>query len=223
MGPEIMAAAAGGQSQAMGIANFFEQRDNNAQQRQMFDFSNQFNQMEAQKQRDWAQMMSGSAHQREVADLKAAGLNPILSGTGGTGSSTPSGATGSAASAPSLQAPQIHLPDMMAYGVSLRQLEQAQQKLNQDQQRINIDQSLATSNIGKNRASSNLDYQNSKLIKLGLRGKYLGTETADTIEGSVKNMINNVKMNPRPLINKNRTGNPMQDTIDQIDWSITPK
>lgn len=44
----------------------------------------------AKQQRDWQFMMSSEAHQREVADLKAAGLNPVLS-AGGSGASTPVG------------------------------------------------------------------------------------------------------------------------------------
>lgn len=56
--------------------------------------NNQFNADQAQLQRDYETMMSNTAHQREVADLQAAGLNPVLS-AGGMGASTPTGSNAS--------------------------------------------------------------------------------------------------------------------------------
>lgn len=96
MGAQGIANAMGAGAQMLynyGMAN--KQAHFNAAQNEL---AMQYNSAEAQKNRDWQEMMSNTAYQRAMADMKAAGLNPILAANLG-GASTPGGATGTIAGA----------------------------------------------------------------------------------------------------------------------------
>lgn len=97
---------------AMSMAD--AQRNRDFQER-IYNQSSAYNAAESAAARAWQERMSNTSYQRAVADMKAAGINPILAYSNG-GAVTPSGSTasigtlsGSLGSAQSFQAQQSQL------------------------------------------------------------------------------------------------------------------
>lgn len=165
--------------------------------------TNQMNAQLSDNQMNFQKRMSDTAHQREVKDLKKAGLNPILS-AGGGGASTPSG------SAPTMVAPQIELPDFMSYGISMKQLEQADQ-------RLAIDKANSAASIAKNLDERSLIKMKTILAQKGM----LKAELEGEVSSVLRNMINYLKKNrnkvpkltPSPNIPGNEMGSGLEMNI----------
>ena len=145
--------------------------------------TNAANERIADKNTAFQERMSNTAHQREVKDLQAAGLNPILS-AGGNGSSTPSGSTAT------LQAPQIQMPDMMAYGVSLKQMEIAEK-------RLELDQANSAAGIAKTLSETEFTKMKSILAQKGMIRADLEGEASKVLKKGIE-FLKKSFTNPNP-------------------------
>lgn len=106
--------------------------------------NNAFNAQQAQNQMDFQERMSNTSHQREVKDLIAAGLNPVLSANGGA--STPAGSSASADNSTAAVKAQMYMQQLNA-GVQLavnRQNIESAQKIAKWQNDLNRELSYAS-------------------------------------------------------------------------------
>lgn len=95
--PQTLGDAFSDIGDSLGIGSARREREFNAQQAEL---NRSFQSREAQKQRDWEQMMSDTAYRRAFNDMQAAGINPaMVFSNGGNAASTPTGASASGSQA----------------------------------------------------------------------------------------------------------------------------
>jgi len=143
--------------------------------------TNRTNRDIAEGQTAFQEMMSRTAHQREVEDLKLAGLNPNLS-AGGNGASTPSGASAT------MVAPQIDFPSIMM------QIE----GMAQNRERLQIEKANSAASIAKTLSESDLIKMKKILAQKGMVKAELEGEASQVIRNMLDYMKNKWRRNDPP-------------------------
>lgn len=134
---------------------------------------------------EFQERMARNKHQYEVADLRAAGLNPILSATSGMGSGSPSGA---------MYTPENYLGQAVSSGVEAYRAEKEAEK--KDQEIENLKEEIKKMRTDMNKTVSEATKIDLEAANVPIVGKNIEQQTATAkasedllrVDAAVQNM-----------------------------------
>lgn len=166
-----------------------------------------FQERSIQQQENYQTEMSNTAHQREVADLKAAGLNPVLSAN--AGASTPVGASGSGAMA------DISNPNPDYRGIIPKGIDTAIKLAQMKKDFEEID-----SRIRVNNASAANTNAEASIKRKGLWGRWFGS-SVPTPTSAINSLIEGASSYSGKLIHEHEKAKDLRDIkfdIKRDNW-----
>lgn len=168
----------------------------NQQRRQNAAEAHDWSVEDAQTNRGFQERMSNTAHQREVKDLKAAGLNPVLSGTGGAGASTPGGDMANAQMAPY----ESGFNKIVSNAMEIRNMSAQNALLKAQEKQSNSASGVNDATTGKIKKETDILAPKASFMKTLNEGMQWGAKKLNDFRNS-SSKPNNQRIQPSPKLN----------------------